>query len=148
MRDDARVDRPGLWAILILSAAGLMAACGPFAAGPTTEAEPGGDTLAYTNLTADDLHERMSAHDAFLVNVHVPYEGEIPGTDANIPYDQVAEQLSMFPPDRSQPIIVYCRSGNMSEIAARTLLDAGYQQVYNLAGGYRDWVARGYDFQE
>jgi rhodanese-related sulfurtransferase len=133
---------------LILAAAGILAACGPVEGTISTAVGSTGSTSNYTDLTVEEFNARLKADDAFVVNVYIPYEGEIPGTDANIPYDQIDSQLSSLPQDLSQPVIVYCRSGNMSEIAARSLVNAGYQQVYNLTGGYRAWIAQGYDFQE
>ncbi|MGA9533676.1 MAG: rhodanese-like domain-containing protein [Anaerolineales bacterium] len=133
------------WIIAVLLLAGLLAACGSEAL-PTDG--PSGDTSSYTDLTSEELHTKLEASDIFLVNVHIPHEGDIPGTDARIPFDQVRQQLSAFPQDVSEPIFVYCRSGNMSEIAAETLTSAGYQQVFNLSGGYREWIAQGYEFLE
>ena len=41
--------------------------------------------------------------------------------------------------------MVYCRSGSMSAIAAQTLLDMGYDDVYNLTAGIKEWQAAGYE---
>jgi rhodanese-related sulfurtransferase len=84
--------------------------------------------------------------DFFLVNVHVPYEGEVPDTDAFIPFDRVADMLDEFPNDIEVKIVLYCRSGSMSAIAARELVRLGYTNVYNLDGGFRAWSSAGYDF--
>jgi rhodanese-related sulfurtransferase len=86
----------------------------------------------------------LETKDFFFVNVHIPYEGEIAQTDAFIPFDQIEPSLSQFPQDRSDEVVLYCRSGSMSAIAARSLVEAGYTQVYNLDGGFRAWQAQGY----
>jgi rhodanese-related sulfurtransferase len=80
----------------------------------------------------------------FLVNVHIPYEGEIRDTDAFISYDSIADNLDKLPPDKNAKIIVYCRSGGMSAIAARELVRLGFTQVSDLAGGMIDWEKSGY----
>jgi rhodanese-related sulfurtransferase len=75
--------------------------------------------------------------------VHIPYEGEIDRTDAQIPYDQTAQQLSQYPADKTGKIVLYCRSGRMSAIAAKELVKAGYTNVWNLDGGMAAWETQG-----
>ncbi|HYW82747.1 MAG TPA: rhodanese-like domain-containing protein, partial [Spirochaetia bacterium] len=81
--------------------------------------------------------------DFFLVNVHLPYQGEIPQTDAFIPFDQTQARLDKYPADKSARIVLYCRSGRMSDIAARELVRQGYTHVFNLAGGMIEWESSG-----
>ena len=77
-----------------------------------------------------------------VVNVHIPYDGEIAGTDDFVAYDSIA-MWGGRPEDTATPVAVYCRSGNMSATAARTLVDLGYTNVVDLAGGMDAWVAAG-----
>lgn len=71
----------------------------------------------------------------YLIDVHVPEQTHIPGTNAFIPYDKITDHLDQLPTDKAIPILVYCRSGNMSRIASQELLKLGYQKVYDLSGG-------------
>ena len=80
------------------------------------------------------------------MNVHIPYEGEIPGTQAHLAFDEITQHLDEFPAAKDAPIVLYCRSGSMSAIAARDLVNAGYTNVMNLDGGYRAWADAGYPF--
>ncbi|MBS3952764.1 MAG: MBL fold metallo-hydrolase [Methylomicrobium sp.] len=41
--------------------------------------------------------------------------------------------------DKSKPVLVYCRSGNRSALAALTLQNLGYKNVLSMAGGYEAW---------
>lgn len=94
-------------------------------------------------LTPAELAARLSKKDFLLLNVHVPYEGEIEGTDAFIPYDRIADNLGALPKDKSAKIVVYCRSGRMSAVAASELTRLGYSRVSDLAGGMIDWEKAG-----
>ena len=78
------------------------------------------------------------------MNVHVPYAGELAQTDLFIPYDQIAQQTSKLP-DKSAPIVLYCRSGHMSTEAAKTLVKLGYTDVMQLAGGMSAWESAGHE---
>ncbi len=71
----------------------------------------------------------------FLLDVHVPEQTHIPGTDKFIPFDKIAENSGQLPADKNTNILVYCRSGNMSKIAAQKISELGYANVYDLKGG-------------
>jgi rhodanese-related sulfurtransferase len=96
-----------------------------------------------TLLTGEELAPMLAKKDFFLVNVHIPYEGEIEGTDAFIPYDTMAESLDRLPRDRNAKIVVYCKVGGMSDYASRHLLRLGFTRVFDLKGGMIGWEASG-----
>lgn len=77
------------------------------------------------------------------VNVHVPFEGAIEGTDLSIPYDQINADAGRLPKDRSTPLAIYCRSGRMSAIAATALASLGYTNITELEGGMDAWTDSG-----
>ena len=77
-----------------------------------------------------------------MINVHIPYEDHIDGTDAFIAFDSILESTDL-PSDRSAPIALYCRSGNMSGQASADLAAAGYTNVIDLEGGMNAWEADG-----
>lgn len=80
--------------------------------------------------------------DVPLINVHIPYDKHIAGTDAFIPFDAILDSPDL-PADKTAPIAIYCRSGSMSAEAADDLSAAGYTNVIDLAGGMNAWTAAG-----
>ena len=81
-------------------------------------------------------------HPYTIVNVHIPYEGEVPNTDMHVVYNDV-EALKAALPDKDAPVILYCRSGRMSDFATRALVEQGYTQVWDVTGGMNAWTASG-----
>ena len=64
-------------------------------------------------------------------------EGHIPGAIL-IPYGEIADRAEKELPDKNQLILVYCRSGRRSKIAAEELVKLGYTNVKEF-GGIIDW---------
>ncbi|MFZ0834877.1 MAG: rhodanese-like domain-containing protein [Mycobacterium sp.] len=98
---------------------------------------------AHRLLGPNDFADAIVEPARITVNVHVPYEGEIPGTDLSIPFDQIAQQAVKLPLDRDTPLAIYCRSGPMSAQAAAELGRLGYADVVELDGGMRSWQESG-----
>lgn len=119
----------------------LLASC---SSGEGTE-NGSADGLGWTRVSSQELSEMMAAEDVYLVNVHVPYEGQIVGTDAHISYTEIASRLDELPSD--QTLVIYCRSGTMSTQAAQEMLDAGATGFSELKGGYTAWEAAGLPFE-
>lgn len=94
------------------------------------------NTASKVKLVSPAEFAQLAKDDAtFMVDVHIPAQTQIPGTDAVIPYDRVQSNLDKLPADKSTPILVYCRSGSMSARAAEEIAELGYTQVYDLEGG-------------
>jgi len=75
----------------------------------------------------------LSQQGALLVDVRRPDEfaaGHLPGA-INVPYDQVGSRTAEIGPT-SATVVVYCRSGRRSAVAAETLRNLGYVHVYDL----------------
>lgn len=108
---------------------------------PTT---PSSTQNTYQILTIDEFAEIITneADQYTIVNVHIPYEGEVAETDLHIPFNDV-EALTSALPDKNAPIVLYCRSGRMSEEASLALTELGYTQVWDVPGGMNAWTASG-----
>ena len=64
-------------------------------------------------------------------------EGHIPGAIL-VPEYEIADRAENELPDKDQLILVYCRSGRRSKIAAEELVKLGYTNVKEF-GGIIDW---------
>lgn len=93
-------------------------------------------------LTAAAFEDRMSDAAVTVINVHVPYEGELPGTDAFVAFDRIVDDPAI-PADEDARILLYCQTGRMSMIAGEALVALGYRDVAHLDGGMVDWEASG-----
>jgi rhodanese-related sulfurtransferase len=83
----------------------------------------------------------------YLVDVRSPQEhamGIIPGTDVNIEFREMKTRHREIGAKPDDHIVVYCQSGHRSNIAAETLADLGYKNVYNVTGSMNAWVAAGF----
>ncbi len=112
----------------------------PAALGQRVETEGG----SYVNVTPQELQSMLSDDDFLVVNVYAGDMGEIEETDLFIPYDQIAGRQGELPSQRDSEIVLYCRSGRSSAIAATTLVGLGYTDVWNLDGGMIAWEEAGY----
>jgi phage shock protein E len=112
--------------------------------------QPGSRTVViegagrYANVGPQEFAPLVSRPGVVLVNVHVPYEGEIEGTDVHVPFDAIETHLARLPADRAAPLALYCMSGRMSTIAAETLVRLGYTDIVHLDGGMLAWDRAGY----
>jgi len=105
---------------------------------------------SYQNVASAELNTMLKSKDFVFVNVHIPFAGNIADTDLSIPYDQIStsENLSQLPADKSAKIVLYCRSGRMSAIAAEQLVALGYTNIWNLDGGMVDWEQAGFEIEK
>ncbi|MGH9011380.1 MAG: rhodanese-like domain-containing protein [Acidimicrobiia bacterium] len=104
--------------------------------------EAASSTEAFARRDPAAFAERMKDPQAAVINVHIPYEGELEQTDAFIPYDKILGD-SRLPKDKNTEILLYCRSGRMSEEAGAALHEDGYTKVAHLEGGMKAWEAAG-----
>ena len=116
---------------------------------------------AFKQVNINEIRGLVEAG-AFIVDVREQYEwdvGHVIGAH-HIPLSELRERLDEIP--RDEPVYVHCRSGQRSYNACMALQNRGYDQVYNIAGGYiglcfneyfmdqmtgRDPIVTEYDFE-
>lgn len=96
----------------------------------------------YQKLTPAEAKAMMEEHEgAVILDVREREEYDelhIPGA-ALLPVDSIAEDTAAGAiPAKDSLVLIYCRSGRRSEIAANALLELGYTNVYDF-GGILDW---------
>lgn len=93
------------------------------------------------NITAEQAKEIMDSEGNYIIldtRTQEEYdESRIPGAIL-IPHDQVKEKAESMLTDKSQLILVYCRSGRRSKLAAEDLVKLGYTNIKEF-GGIIDW---------
>ena len=111
----------------------MLSACGQ-----DTEKDQG---AVYVNITAEEVKQIMDSEEGYIildVREQDEYDaGHIPGAIL-IPYTQIEEKAAEMLPDKSQLILVYCRSGRRSKIAAEAFAELGYTNIKEF-GGIIDW---------
>ena len=119
--------------IFLLLAVMLLTACGQ-----DKENDQG---AVYVNITAEEAKQIMDTEEGYIildVRTQEEYdEGHIPGAIV-ISHEEIAEKAEDVLTDKDQLILVYCRSGRRSKIAAEALVELGYTNIKEF-GGIIDW---------
>jgi len=116
--------------------------------GPTTDAADCAGWSTLRRLSPMEATDLITHGDPIVINVHTPYAGDIPGTDATIPFDDVAAIETYLRHDHCADVLLVCQSGSMSENAGNTLVRHGYLRLRDLKGGMAAWKAAGYPLLE
>lgn len=135
-----------LTSLLVLTL--ILAACGGGSGSQPAPAGQAGQAVQapaqVTKIDAGQLATMLDDKDFTFVNVHIPYAGEIANTDLFVPFDEIQANLDKLP-DKDAKIVVYCRSGSMSDMASTELAGLGYTDVYDVVGGMGAWAAAGHE---
>ena len=115
--------------VMILSTL-LLSACAPSGAKDT-----------YRQITMDEAVKMMETEKNYIIlDVRRPdefAEGHIPGA-INVANEVIGTEEIPELPDKSQLILVYCRSGRRSKEASEKLVKLGYTNIVEF-GGILDW---------
>lgn len=93
--------------------------------------------MVYMNITAQQAKEIMVSQEGYIIldtRTQEEFdEGHIPGAIL-IPYDEILEKAEDVLTDKDQMILVYCRSGRRSKLAAEDLVKLGYSNIKEFGG--------------
>jgi len=95
----------------------------------------------YIKITPEEASDMMnSGNNVIILDVRTQeeYDAGYIENAVLLPYDEIGEKAQSIIPDKSSSILIYCRRGRRSEIAARELLEMGYTKVYDF-GGVENW---------
>lgn len=119
--------------IILLLAVMMLTACG--------QDKENNQGAVYVNITAEEAKEIMDTEEGYVIlDVREQNEydaGHISGAIL-IPYTQIEAKANEMLPDKDQLILVYCRSGRRSKIAAEALAELGYTNIKEF-DGIIDW---------
>ena len=119
--------------IFLLLAVMMLTACGQ-----DKENDQG---AVYVNITAEEAKQIMDSEEGYIildVRTQEEYDqGHIPGAIV-ISHEEITEKAEDVLTDKEQLILVYCRSGRRSKIAAEALVELGYTNIKEF-GGIIDW---------
>ena len=96
----------------------------------------------YQKITAAAVKERLDKGEKLIivdVRTQEEYASGHIAKSLLLPYDEIGQKASALLPDKTAAIIVYCRTGRRSEIAAKELLSMGYTNVADM-GGINGWT--------
>ena len=119
--------------LFLLLAVMLLTACG--------QAKENDWEAAYMNITAEEAKQIMDSEDGYIIldaRTQEEYDqGHIPGAIV-ISHEEIMEKAEDVLTDKDQLILVYCRRGRRSKIAAEALAELGYTNIREF-GGIIDW---------
>ena len=100
-----------------------------------------GGSATYEQISGAEAKALMDSESGYIIldaRTQEEYDqGHIPGAII-IPEYEIADRAEKELPDKDQLILVYCRSGRRSKIAAEELVKLGYTNVKEF-GGIIDW---------
>ena len=119
--------------IFLLLAVMILTACG--------QDKENNQGAVYVNITAEEAKRIMDSEEGYIildVRTQEEYdEGHIPGAIV-ISHEEIEEKAEDVLTDKDQLILVYCRSGRRSKLAAEALVELGYTNIKEF-GGIIDW---------
>ena len=119
--------------VFLLLAVMMLTACG--------QDKENNQGAVYVNITAEEAKQIMDSEEGYIIldaRTQEEYDqGHIPGAIV-ISHEEIEEKAEEVLTDKEQLILVYCRSGRRSKIAAEALVELGYTNIKEF-GGIINW---------
>jgi len=104
----------------------------------------------YTDISVSDAYYMtQNINGLFILDVRTTEEYSVGHIENSylLQYIDIESRQDELPDNKSQPILVYCRSGRRSAIASDILVDLNFTSVYNMLDGFLAWLDANYDYQ-
>lgn len=99
----------------------------------------------YAEVSAKEAAALIANRQPFILDVRTEREfgsGHLDGATL-VPVQSLQGRLPELAAHKQEPVLIYCASGNRSTVAAKLLIDAGFEQVYNVRRGIAEWSREG-----
>jgi phage shock protein E len=129
-------------ALPLLAVTGLLLALTPLAGCNRAHAGSGPQAVEASAV----LKQIESGAAPLIVDVRTPDEfaaGHVPGA-INIPFDEMEARSTEIATHKDQEVVLYCRSGRRSGLAAETLTEKGFSKLGLMKGDMPGWERAGY----
>lgn len=103
--------------------------------------DDGSNELSYEQISGEEAKQIIDSQSGYVIidaRIQAEYDSGHIKNAIMIPEYEISEKAATMLPDKEQLILVYCRSGHRSKIAAQALVDLGYTNVKEF-GGIIDW---------
>ena len=92
-------------------------------------------------VSVTEFKDKMTMEDVQIIDVRTPqeYAGGKIGDAQNINFHDADFKAQMDALDKTKPTLIYCAAGGRSARARTMMSDLGFEEVYELDGGYGAW---------
>lgn len=103
-----------------------------------------------TEISDEEFKNTYTRDDIFIIDVRTAAEnqaGAVPGAvsiprgmlEFRINLEETWEGTGKNPPQKTDPVFVYCSTGGRGSLSAKALMQLGYKNVQSLQGGWNAW---------
>ncbi len=126
--------------MIIFVTAALLGGCNS-PSGKTTDSGISGVAVDIRDISPSEASPEVAKAYSQFIDVRTPeeYAGGHAARAVNIPLDTIATSLDRL--EKDEPVYLICQTGNRSKTAATILKKAGFNNVFNVAGGTTAWEA-------